>query len=309
MQTRLGQFQVIDAHAHFFSHRFFATLAGELPGRPTGEAAYAELKKRLPFDLPEADPVRLGERWVQEMDRHGIARMVLIASIPGDEESVAAAVKAFPDRIVGYFMLNPTADGAAARVKRALTELGLKGICLFPAMHRFHLWEERLFPIYETAAAHGGIVFVHCGHLKVGIRDKLGLPSRFDMRFANPVDLHGVAKAFPTLPFVVPHFGCGFFQELLLVADQCGNVYTDTSSSNDWVRFMPYPLDLKGVFAKTLEVLGPARLLFGTDSSFFPRGWRRDVFDTQMQALETLQISSSQVAQILGGNLARLLSR
>ncbi|MEE8504151.1 MAG: amidohydrolase family protein [candidate division NC10 bacterium] len=309
MQTPFGEIPVIDAHAHFFSHRFFATLAAELPEAPSEADIYPALQKRLPWEFPEADPVRLGKRWVAEMDRHGISRMVLIASVPGDEESVAAAAQAYPERIITYFMVNPTAEGAAGRVKRAFADLGVKGVTLFPAMHRFHVWDPRLHPIYETVAAHGGIVFVHCGHLKIGIRDTLGLPSRFEMRFANPVDLHGVAKAFPNLPFVIPHFGCGYFRELLLIADQCANIYTDTSSSNDWVRFMPYPLDLSALFVKTLQVLGPERILFGTDSSFFPRGWRKDVFDAQIGVLQTLQVPSPHVAQMLGGNMTRLLGR
>ncbi len=309
MQTPFGEIPVIDAHTHFFSHRFFAALAAELPESRAEADIYPALQKRLPWEFPDPDPVRLGERWVVEMDRRGVSRMVLIASIPGDEESVAAAAQAYPDRIIPYFMANPAADGAAARVKRAFAELGVKGICLFPAMHRYHVWDARLTPIYETVAAHRGIVFVHCGHLKIGIRDKLSLPSRFDMRFANPVDLHGVAKAFPDLPFVIPHFGCGYFRELLLLADQCPNIYTDTSSSNEWVRLMPYPLDLATLFAKTLRVMGPDRILFGTDSTFFPRGWRKDVFDAQMGVLQGLQAPVPHVAQILGGNITRLVDR
>ena len=178
---------------------------------------------------------------------------------------------------------------------------------LWDLLFDFRVWDRRLFAIYEKVQAHNGIAFVHCGHLKVGIRDKLGLPSRFDMRFSNPVELDGVAKAFPNLPFVLPHFGCGYFRELLLLADQCENVYTDTSSSNGWMRFMPYPLDLKSVFAKALEVLGPERILFGTDSSFFPRGWRRDVFDAQVSVVGELGVSRSHAAQIFGKNLARLV--
>lgn len=307
MQTPFGEIAVIDAHAHFFSHRFFAALAGELPDPPSEAELVPALQGRLPWEFPEADPVHLGKRWVAEMDRHGISRMVLIASVPGDEDSVAAAARAFPGRIIPYFMLNPTMGDAPTRAHRAFADLHCKGVCLFPAMHRFHLWEPRLRPIYETAAAHGGIVFVHCGHLKVGVRDKLGLPSRFDMRYANPVDLQGVAKSFPHLPFVIPHFGCGYFRELLLVADQCANIYTDTSSSNNWVRLMPYPLDLNTLFDKTLRVLGPERILFGTDSSFFPRGWRKDVFDAQTQTLGAQRLPPTELAEILGGNMARLL--
>ncbi len=94
-----------------------------------------------------------------------------------------------------------------------------------------------------------------------------------------------------------------------MLADQCANIYTDTSSSNDWVRLMPYPLDLKTLFAKSLEVLGPERILFGTDSSFFPRGWRKDVFEAQMETLDALWVPSPQVSQMLSWNIARLLAR
>ena len=46
-----------------------------------------------------------------------------------------------------------------------------------------------------AAATPGTAVFVHCGVLSVGVRKKLGLPSPFDIRFGNPLDLHAVALA------------------------------------------------------------------------------------------------------------------
>ena len=65
----------------------------------------------------------------------------------------------------------------------------------------------------------------------------MGLPSPFDMRYSNPIDLHAVALRHPELNFVVPHFGAGYFREALMLADLCPNVYLDTSSSNGWMRF------------------------------------------------------------------------
>ena len=126
---------------------------------------------------------------------------------------------------------------------------------------------------------------MHCGVLTVGIRRKLGLPSRFDMRFSNPLDLHAIALAHPRLPIIVPHFGAGMFREALMLADLCPNVVLDTSSSNHWIDYHP-GLTLADVFRQALLVAGPSRLLFGTDSSFFPRGWNRAVWDAQYQALE-----------------------
>ena len=129
-------------------------------------------------------------------------------------------------------------------------------------------------------------MFVHCGVLTVGVRKKLGLPSPFDMRFSNPLDLHAIALRHPKTAFIVPHFGAGFLREALMLADLCSNVYLDTSSSNSWMRYEA--LDLRTVFRRALEVVGPQRLLFGTDSSFFPRGWHAAVFAAQTEALYEL---------------------
>jgi hypothetical protein len=68
-------------------------------------------------------------------------------------------------------------------------------------------------------------------------------------------------------------------------------------------------MDLKTVFGKALEVFGPRRLLFGTDSSYFPRGWNRAIFDAQVEALSGLGLSSDEARGIFGGNLSQMLGR
>jgi predicted TIM-barrel fold metal-dependent hydrolase len=306
MKTELGEMQVLDAHAHFFSQPFFHQFVQALGNELSGGDPYLGLTERLGWELPTRDHVALGKRWVEEMDKHGLDRMVLIASLPGDEDSIRPAMEAFPNRIIGYFMLDPTKSDAAGRVRKALAG-GLKGVCLFPAMHHFHAWEERCYPVYEAAQDAGAMVFIHFGILKIGVRDKLGLPSRFDMRFSNPIDLHRAAKDFPRATFVIPHFGCGFLREALIVGDQCPNVCVDTSSSNSWMNSMPMPPTLADVFRAALRVFGVDRILFGTDSTFFPRGWRRDIFDSQLQVLKALQVTTQQAQRILGGNLVRVL--
>ena len=52
-------------------------------------------------------------------------------------------------------------------------------------------------------------------------------------------------------------------------------------------------LTLDGVFRQALAVAGPDRLLFGTDSSFFPRGWQRPVYDAQRAALDAIGVSAA----------------
>ena len=289
-----------DAHVHFFSPAFFAALA-----RQRGAGNPAAMIGELQWNDP-ATPEALADRWVQELDRHGVSRSALIASVPGDEGSVATAVAKYPARFVGYFMVDPSAADAVDRTRSALAGQRLRVACLFPAMHHVPLDDPRTHAVIEAAAAApGAAVFVHCGVLSVGVRKKLGLPSRFDLRLGDPLAVSRLALAFPKTPFVIPHFGAGLFREALMAADTCPNIYLDTSSSNGWIRYTP-GLTLDGVFKTALAVAGPSRLLFGTDSSFFPRGWQSGIYDEQRTTLETLRVSAPDVEMILGGNFQRL---
>ena len=300
MQTPWGDFAVSDAHVHFFSRKFFGALATQSGLSPEAVA------EKAGWVLPAEDPSELAHAWSADLYAHGVARAALIASTPGDEASVERAVAAFPERFYGYFMVNPLEEGALDRVQIGL-RCGLHAVCLFPAMHRYAVTDPRAEAIFQAVAAFPGrAIFVHCGVLTVGIRRKLGLPSPFDMRFSNPLDLHGVASRYPKVKFVVPHFGAGFLREALMLADLCSNVYLDTSSSNSWMRYEG--LELKTVFRRALDVAGAQRLLFGTDSSFFPRGWNYEIFEAQTRAMLDLGISTSDARLILEENLPRLFA-
>ena len=294
-----------DVHCHFFSPRFFEALARDAPPPGFGPAPAAAMCERLGWEAPPSVAALAG-RWVAELDRQHVARAALIASVPGDEASVAEAVAHAPGRFVGFFMINPLAEDAAERVASALGTGRLRAVCLFPAMQRYSLHDPRVLGVIDqVAATRGAVLFVHCGVLSVGIRKKLGLPGRFDMRFSNPLDLHAIALAHPHLPVIVPHFGAGMFREALMLADLCPNVVLDTSSSNHWIDYHP-GLTLTDVFRQALLVAGPTRLVFGTDSSFFPRGWNRPVWDAQHAALKSLGLSEQDIAAITRDNFDRL---
>src|SRR5574341_599092 len=98
MKTAFGEMRVMDAHAHFFSCPFFMQFVDALRQELPGDDPYGGLARRLGWELPTPDHVALGGRWVQEMDKNGLERMVLIASMPGDEESIRAAAQAVPER-------------------------------------------------------------------------------------------------------------------------------------------------------------------------------------------------------------------
>jgi uncharacterized protein len=303
IDTPWGLLPLADAHVHFFSHRFFASLAQQKG------VAVDQLGPLLHWQIPPEDPAQLADAWMRECAKQGVEKSVLIASVPDDGESVIAAVSAHPERFYGYMMVNPLAPDAVAQTEAALASGHLHALCFFPAMHRYSIQDECVAALLDLIAARPHTAaFVHCGVLSVGVRKALGLASPFDLKFSNPTDLHAVALRYSQVRFVVPHFGAGYFREALMLCDLCPNVYLDTSSSNSWMRYEEAHIDLRAVFRRALEVLGPERLLFGTDSSFFPRGWNAAVFDAQSKALYEIGVTGETARLIFHDNLVRLFS-
>jgi predicted TIM-barrel fold metal-dependent hydrolase len=306
IETTFGQMRVLDAHSHFFTRSFLTGLGAMTWIGPDARA----VAQKLGWDEIDQDPEAVGRKWTLEMDRHGVEKMVAIHTLPDDLEQAAAGIAATNGRLVGYATVNPLADGALSAVERAVTQYAFRGIALFPAMFRFSMTSDPVFALLDLANRHSLNVFVHCGVLKVGFRTKLGLPSAFDATYSNPLSLQRPAAEFPKANFIVPHLGSGLLRELLMVADQCANVYTDTSGIGGWAKY----LDGAALGARSADalkhavhVMGAERILFGSDSTFFPRGWRRDLFDQQLITFDEAGLTNEQVKQILGQNLERLL--
>jgi uncharacterized protein len=293
--------QLNDVHCHFFTEAFLASL-----GRRQGEQTQGvnEVAAALGWDSPGSSEA-LADRWVRELDEHQVSRAALIASVPCDEASVSTAVARHPRRLVGFFMLNPLAPDAMERLERGFTQLGLRGVCLFPAMHGYRFDDDRVVEVFRIAQARRGAVFGHCGFLYIEARARLGLPAAFDLRLGDPLALAATAARFPGVPVIVPHFGAGFLREALMAAAMCPNIHLDSSSSNSWVRFVP-GLTLTEVFRRALSVAGADRILFGTDSSCFPRGWRQVLYGAQRTALDELGVEPEVQQKIFSGNFDRI---
>ncbi|MEW6281866.1 MAG: amidohydrolase, partial [Candidatus Eremiobacterota bacterium] len=119
MNTPFGDLMVWDAHTHFLSHTFFQKLAREAGlSQPDGTGSVTLAGQRLGWEMPPEDPVPLARRWVEEMSRHGVDRSILFGSLPGEEEAVAAACRAFPHRLTGFSMVNPLTGDPAAAARR-----------------------------------------------------------------------------------------------------------------------------------------------------------------------------------------------
>src|SRR5262249_46284967 len=116
-----------DAHCHFFSPQFFGALARQQLVTPAAPSAVAAASASESYrELQWADRIAadaVADRWIAALDAHGVSRAVLIASVAGDEGSVAEAVARHPSRFVGFFMLDASAPDAVERARRAIDEL------------------------------------------------------------------------------------------------------------------------------------------------------------------------------------------
>ena len=206
-------------------------------------------------------------------------------------------VEARSDRFMAFTTLDPTEPDAPALLRRRIVEEGYRGLKLYPTTGLFDPSEKRFYPLFETARELGIPVMLHYG---------ITLSYDSDLRYANPVLLHPVLKDFPEVPFIIPHFGAGYFREVLFLAYHVQNIYLDSSGTNRWIEYLPYSIELKDVFSRALTVFGVERLIYGTDSRILSRGYREGVLREQFGILKGLELTKEEISLVMGGNIKRL---
>lgn len=303
----IGIFKIFDSHVHFYSNSFFRFLVKQKPNRADINTELKNIAAKGHIEIPGDDPVQLAKRWVEIIDKWKIERLSLIGSMPGDEDSVVKAVQAFPNRFTGFFTIDPNSNVLMENAERRLKQDKLRGFFLYPSLYHISVQDEWLAPLFSLAQETNSIVFVHFGKLVIKPREFAGIPTVVNEEFSNPKDLIPVAQKYPKIRFIIPNFGAGMFEETLEVGKQCQNVYVDTAGSNSWMANHPSKPDLKTVFKKALEVFGAGRILFGSDSGMFPRGYRYDIVDNQLKLSQEMRIPTADIKKMFFENMAGLV--
>jgi uncharacterized protein len=301
-------FPLIDMHAHLPVENTTGRDPPTAPRHPRLEAYAHERQARMHKEWstePSEPPVpvddlaavdALADRWAAELDRHGVERMVFVTGHHND--LLARVVRRHSRRFAGMAH-HPMRPGAGTEMRRAADQLGLIGYKQLGPLTELPFEDPALRELWEFLAERRMPALIHFGFLGRGG----GVVAHPRM---SPLSLFAVARDFPEIPFVVPHFGAGYWQDLLALCWSLPNVHVDTSGSNQWMRWMPYPLTLEDLFRKAFETIGPERVLFGTDSAAFPRGFAERYLQDQLRACYTLNLPEQDVAKVFGGNAARL---
>ena len=303
----IGLFKIFDAHVHFYSNSFFKFLVKQKANRADINTELRNLASKGHIEIPGEDPIQLAKRWIDIIDKWKLERLILFASIPGDEDSIVKAVKAFPTRFSGMFTIDPNSNLLMENATKRMQEDKLKGILLYPSFYQINVNDEWLYPLYNLIQECNGIIFVQFGSLIMRPREYAGIPTTTNDEFANPTDLISVAKKFTGIKFIIPNFGAGMFDETLEVGKECPNVYVDTAGSNSWITDHPGKPDMRRVFQKFLEVYTAKRILFGSDSGLLPRGYRYDIVDSQLKLVQEMRLPMADIKKIFLENIAGLV--
>lgn len=247
---------------------------------------------------PDRPDEETADLWAEEVTRHGLNKVVFVTG--GGNDNLARAIAGHRDSFIGFAHHSPFAPGAADELRRAVKELGFRGYKVLAPLLDRPLGDEEAYPVWEAAEELGIPVLIHFGLTGGGG----AIASNTN---TNPLVLEDIAKAFPTVDFIVPHFGAGYMQETLRLCWACPNVSVDTSGSNQWMQWMPYEVTLASVLRRFLETIGPERIIFGTDSSCLPRGFIEAYADELYRTLALLSVPRDTVEKIFAGNAARLL--
>lgn len=307
--------EIVDFHTHFPTNlpwfadmgpdirQQYAERRGQRRAELARQQAMAYSKQwqlTWGFDPPEANPPddeTQADRWAAEVDKYGLRAVGFVTG--GGNDNLAKVVARHPDKFIGFAHHSPFGVNAAAELKRAVTELGLKGYKLLAPMIDRPIEDEAAYPVWEMCAELDIPVLIHFGIQGGGG----GIAWHENI---NPLKLHNVAKDFPDVNFVVPHFGCAWIRETLQLCWACANVSIDTCGSNQWVRWVDGDWTTKKLFRKYVETIGAERIIFGTDSSYFPRGFAVRYLDDQIRDCRELGLTDEQLKLIFAGNAARL---
>ena len=187
-----------------------------------------------------------------------------------DNHFVLAAAQSDP-RLVPFYFVSP-----AVPVTPALADeiRGAAGLKLAPAVHGFGFDDSFLPPYLDLAQKLGLPVYSHCL-----FAERAGVGS-----FAR------LARLYPDITFILGHAGRHYFDlPAIEEIETVDNVWFETSGAFEFV------------VREAVRRLGPARVVFGSE---FPlQGQESELCKVRAAVEETAAV------QVLGGNMARLLSR
>ncbi|HEX8600199.1 MAG TPA: amidohydrolase family protein [Chloroflexia bacterium] len=275
---------IIDFHTHVFPDEVRANRDEFLERETWFGTLYANPKHKI----ASAEDV------VASMEAAGVDRTVVLGFPWRDgglcrehNSYILDAVQRYPDKLIGFAIVQPLAAGDAKELDRCLSG-GLMGLGeIGPDSQRYDIEAKWvLADSVEVLLHHDRPMLTHSseplGH------DYAGKGT------ITPPRLLKLASNFPELKIVLAHWGGGlpFYELMPEVRETLRNVYYDSAASTYLYNFDIFPI--------AAQLVGTERILWGTDFPLLSQA-------KFLKRVRSSGLSDEQLDAVLGGNAARLL--
>lgn len=289
---------IIDAHIHMYppevyhdplawarrtDEPYWEFLVADRPGRPSIQG-WASI-----------------ERLLSDMDRAGVERVVLqgmywqhLETCRAQNDWYITWCRQYPDRLIGFGVVQPKAGGRALDEVRRVSDAGLRGLGeMLPYAQGYSMRDPDFLRVVELLIELDLPLCLH-GSEPVG-RDYPG-------RSRTPLeDYTWLASEYPELKLILAHWGglLPFYE--LMKGLVLKNVYYDTAATPLLYR--------REVYRAVVDVVGARKILYGSDYPLliYPRRQQQPGFDHLLDEIRSSGLSPEELELVLGGNAARLL--
>lgn len=181
----------------------------------------------------------------------------------------------------GWANVKEGKDKAVSDAKQCISEFGFPGVKLNGAQNEYEIDSPEALAVIETIARLGGIVAFHIG---------IDSPD-----YTNPIRAGRVAERFPETPIMMVHMGgagdgtrdCA--DDVIAVAQKHPNMMLVGSA----IRISRVE--------KAIDILGPTRVMFGSDVPFFDAKTCVENYRTMLKKYD-----ENTASLVLSGNAMRL---
>jgi predicted TIM-barrel fold metal-dependent hydrolase len=308
---------IIDSHVHVGTFPSVESAGSDSLLSTVPDVVAFRTRHRERFErFAHEQPIDNGETLIGEMDKFGIERAV-VQSRPGVSNDLVAAIAArYPERLIPIAVPTPwptpiddprekhnmmSLDAVADELERCIADLGMIGVGevflrrLTRKLHPEDIADD-LAPLMRVVARHEASIQIPTAWTQ--------FPG--GLYYGDPIWVDEVASRYPSARIVLTKMGRGIdylFENCLTVAMRNENVYLEISGSSS------------NHLKRGLQVIGPSRLLFGTDWSSVWRFVRnpmpvvlkaiRNVEETTDDPQIRRQLFSSTALSLYGGSFSR----
>lgn len=230
------------------------------------------------------------DQLIRQMDDLGVDRAIAwpmvsyTREMASDNKVIYEGWRAHSDRIVAFGGVNPRLgiDDAMDELRRCIEVYGFKGVKLNGARDIYYIDDPRLsLPLVDMIAEAGLAVAFHCG--------------ANDFEKTHPFRIAKISERHPDLNVFLVHMGGSgrpyMHDAVIEMAGKYPNWYLIDSEA-----------DYRKVH-KALDVLGPDRVCYGSDSPFCPMR-----FEFGIRKVVYQDLSRQDRDLVMGENVARVLS-